>query len=35
MQELDKEKEFETFNLTMLFKNKPFEELLFESEQLH
>ncbi|WP_028547835.1 hypothetical protein [Paenibacillus sp. UNC451MF] len=35
MEELDKEKEFETFNVTMLFKNKPFEELLFESEQLH
>lgn len=35
MRELDKEKEFETFNVTMLFENRPFEELLFESEQLH
>ncbi|MBE1441043.1 hypothetical protein [Paenibacillus sp. OAS669] len=35
MQELDKEKDFETFNVTMLFKNKPFEELMFESEQVH
>ncbi|MFD0678166.1 MULTISPECIES: hypothetical protein [unclassified Paenibacillus] len=35
MQELDKEKEFESFNVTMLFQNKPFEELMFETEAYH
>ncbi|MCS7460119.1 hypothetical protein N0M98_08195 [Paenibacillus doosanensis] len=35
MQELDKEKDFETFNVTMLFQNQPFEEMLFENEQVH
>jgi hypothetical protein len=35
MRELDKEKDFESFNLTMLYQNKPFEELLFETEQVH
>ncbi|PZE20941.1 hypothetical protein [Paenibacillus xerothermodurans] len=35
MQELDKEKDFESFNVTMLYQNEPFEELLFESEQVH
>jgi hypothetical protein len=35
IRELDKEKEFESFNVTMLFENRPFEELLFETEQVH
>lgn len=35
MQELDKEKEFESLNITMLFQNKPFEELTFESDAYH
>jgi hypothetical protein len=35
MRELDKEKDFESFNVTMLFQNRPFEELLFETEQVH
>ncbi|TBL81348.1 hypothetical protein [Paenibacillus thalictri] len=35
MQELDKEKDFEQMNLTMLHKNEPFEELMLESEPIH
>ncbi|NOU97913.1 hypothetical protein GC093_32505 [Paenibacillus sp. LMG 31456] len=35
MQELDKEKEFESFNVTMLYQNQPFEELMFETEAYH
>ncbi|ULL14677.1 hypothetical protein DVH26_09560 [Paenibacillus sp. H1-7] len=35
MKELDKEKDYESFNVTMLYQNKPFEELMFESDQLH
>lgn len=35
MDELDKEKEFESFNVTMLFRNQPFEELMFENDTLH
>jgi hypothetical protein len=35
MQEIDKEKEFESLNITMLFQNQPFEELMFESDTVH
>lgn len=35
MQELDKEKEYETLNLTMLHQNQPIDEILFETEQVH
>lgn len=35
MQELDKEKEYETINLTMLHRNEPIEEIMFQSEQVH
>jgi hypothetical protein len=35
MQELDKEKEYETLNLTMLHQNRPIDEILFESEHVH
>ncbi|OXM84101.1 hypothetical protein [Paenibacillus rigui] len=35
MEELDKEKEYESFNVTMLFRNQPFEELFFESDTIH
>jgi hypothetical protein len=35
MQELDKEKDFESFNLTMLFQNQPFEEFVYEADQVH
>ncbi|MDF2961567.1 MAG: hypothetical protein K0S39_3302 [Paenibacillus sp.] len=35
MKELDKEKDFESFNVTMLYQNKPFEELMFETEAFH
>ncbi|TDF95882.1 hypothetical protein [Paenibacillus piri] len=35
MKELDKEKEFETFNITMLYQNKPFEELVFDGGAIH
>jgi len=31
MRELDKEKEYESFNLTVLYKNRPIDELLFEN----
>jgi hypothetical protein len=35
MQELDKEKEYETLNLTLLHQNRPITEILFENEQVH
>jgi hypothetical protein len=35
MRELDKEKDYESFNVTMLYQNQPFEELLFEAEPVH
>jgi len=31
MRELDKEKDYESFNLTVLYKNRPIDELLFEN----
>lgn len=35
MQELDKEKDYETFNVSMMHNNRLIEELLFETEQVH
>ncbi|MEI7027448.1 hypothetical protein [Paenibacillus sp. y28] len=35
MQELDKEQEYESLNITMLVRNKPIDELHFEVEQVH
>lgn len=35
MQELDKEKDYESFNLTMLFQNQPFEEFVYEADHVH
>ncbi|GIQ71293.1 hypothetical protein DUZ99_08330 [Xylanibacillus composti] len=35
MREIDKEREFDTFSLTMLYQNEPFEEVLFENEAVH
>jgi hypothetical protein len=35
MQELDKEKDYDTMNLTVLHKNEPVEEMMFETEQVH
>lgn len=35
LEELDKEKEFESVNLSMLHRNQLIDELLFESEQVH
>jgi hypothetical protein len=35
MQEVDREKDFDTFNLTMLFQNQPFEEFSYEVDQVH
>lgn len=35
MRELDKEKEFETINLTVLYKNEPIDEMRLEAGQLH
>lgn len=35
LDELDKEKEYETFNLSMLYRNKLIDEILFETEQFH
>lgn len=35
LRELDKEKEYQSISLTMLYHNKPFDEILFETEQLH
>ncbi|TXK86188.1 hypothetical protein FU659_00775 [Paenibacillus sp. N3.4] len=35
MEELDKEKEYETFNVSMLYKNKLIDEIWFETDQIH
>lgn len=35
LRELDKEKDYRTANFTMLYKNEPIDEILFESEQTH
>lgn len=35
MQELDKEKDYDTINLSMMHRNKLIEEMLFETEQVH
>lgn len=35
MRELDKEKDYDSFNLTMMYNNKPIDELRFELDQVH
>ncbi|GCL71076.1 hypothetical protein PN4B1_09800 [Paenibacillus naphthalenovorans] len=35
MEELDKEKDYDTINLTMMHKNRLIEEVLFETEHVH
>jgi hypothetical protein len=35
IREIDKEREFDTFNLTMMHKNKPVDEVLFEMDMVH
>jgi hypothetical protein len=35
LDELDKEKEYETFNLSMLYRNKLIDEIMFETEPFH
>lgn len=35
LEELDKEKDYETFNVSMLYRNKLIDEIWFETEQLH
>ncbi|MDQ1909751.1 hypothetical protein RAC89_04420 [Paenibacillus sp. GD4] len=35
MQELDKEKDYDTINLSMMHRNRLIEEMMFESEQVH
>lgn len=35
LEELDKEKEYETVNLSMLYRNKLIDEILFETEHVH
>jgi hypothetical protein len=35
MRELDKEKDYDTFSLTMLYQNEPIDELMFESDRVH
>ncbi|PYI56481.1 hypothetical protein [Paenibacillus flagellatus] len=35
MQELDKEKDYRSLNLTMLVNNEPIDEILFETETVH
>jgi hypothetical protein len=35
MQELDKEKEYDGINLTMLYQNEPIDELIIECDQVH
>ncbi|WP_409345781.1 hypothetical protein [Paenibacillus sp. MBLB4367] len=35
LRELDKEKDYQTVSLTMLYHNKPFDEIIFETEQIH
>lgn len=34
MRELDKEKDYDSFNITVLYKNRPIDEMLFENEPL-
>lgn len=35
MRELDKEREYETFNLSVMYKNELIDELMFEVERIH
>jgi hypothetical protein len=35
MQELDKEKDYDTINISMMHRNKLIEEMMFETEQVH
>lgn len=35
MQELDKEKEYDTISFTMLYRNKPIDEIVFENDPVH
>jgi hypothetical protein len=35
MRELDKEKDYESLNLTMMYRNKPIDELMIETETVH
>nr|WP_205516920.1 hypothetical protein [Paenibacillus sp. SYP-B3998] len=35
LEELDKENEYDTFNVSMLYRNKLIDEILFETDQLH
>ncbi|MDQ0897287.1 MULTISPECIES: hypothetical protein [unclassified Paenibacillus] len=35
LEELDKEKEYETFNVSMLYRNKLIDEIWFETDQYH
>jgi hypothetical protein len=35
MQELDKEKEYDGINLTMLYQNEPIDEMIIECDQVH
>jgi hypothetical protein len=35
LQELDKEKEYDGINLTMLYQNEPIDEMIIENDQLH
>ncbi len=35
LEELDKEKDYETVNLSMLYRNKLIDEILFENDQIH
>ncbi|OCT11999.1 hypothetical protein A8709_29520 [Paenibacillus pectinilyticus] len=35
LEELDKEKEYETFNVSMLYRNKLIDEIMFETEHYH
>lgn len=35
MQELDKEKDYDSVHFTMLLNNRPIDEILYETEQLH
>ncbi|NOV00752.1 hypothetical protein GC097_12075 [Paenibacillus sp. LMG 31457] len=35
LEELDKEKDYETFNVSMLYRNKLIDEIWFETDQIH
>ncbi len=35
LRELEKEKDYDTFSLTMLYQNEPIDEIVFESEPVH